>query len=139
MPLTIDMTTIRVVVAMTTPNKVRKERSLWLRNASIAIQKASRPVTHRETPRAPARALLIFSKVSFLLPGYQHLPDLRIEAGMSFHRVFHRRLRAQVRVDGAEIVFGQLAEVQPRHHSEGLGADLGRTLLGILAVLREAI
>ena len=46
MPLTIDMTTISVVVAITTPSRVRNERSLWLRNASSAIQKASRAVTH---------------------------------------------------------------------------------------------
>ena len=35
MPFTIDMTTIRVVVAMTTPSSVRKERSLWLPSASM--------------------------------------------------------------------------------------------------------
>src|ERR1017187_6578914 len=52
MPLTTDMTTISVVVAITTPSKVRKERSLWLRNASSAIQKASRAVTQRVAPRA---------------------------------------------------------------------------------------
>src|ERR1035441_1832345 len=51
MPLTTDMTTISVVVAMTTPSKVRKERSLWLRSASSAIQKASRAVTQRVAPR----------------------------------------------------------------------------------------
>ena len=51
MPLTIDMTTIRVVVAITTPSKVRKLRSLWLRNASSAIQKASRAVTQMLEPR----------------------------------------------------------------------------------------
>src|ERR1035438_830794 len=52
MPLTTDMTTISVVVAMTTPSNVRKERSLWLRSASSAIQKASRAVTQRVAPRA---------------------------------------------------------------------------------------
>src|SRR5439155_21244305 len=47
MPLTMDMTTMRVVVEITTPSKVRKERSLWERSASTAIQKASRAVTQR--------------------------------------------------------------------------------------------
>ena len=42
-----DMTTMRVVVEITTPSKVRKERSLWERSASTAIQKASRAVTQR--------------------------------------------------------------------------------------------
>src|ERR1035441_10151424 len=53
MPLTTDMTTINVVVAMTTPSNVRKDRSLWLRSASSAIQKASRAVTQMVAPRAP--------------------------------------------------------------------------------------
>src|ERR1035438_10136268 len=52
MPLTTDMTTISVVVAMTTPSNVRKDRSLWLRSASSAIQKASRAVTQMVAPRA---------------------------------------------------------------------------------------
>src|SRR5271157_5827828 len=46
MPLTTDMTTIRVLVAITTPRSVRKERNLWLRSAAMATQKASRAVTH---------------------------------------------------------------------------------------------
>src|SRR5882724_4029868 len=50
MPLTIDMTTMSVVVAMTTPSSVRNDRSLWLRSASMATQKASRAVTHTLTP-----------------------------------------------------------------------------------------
>src|SRR5690242_4299124 len=45
MPLITDITTIRVVVAITTPSKVRKERSLCVLSASRAIQKASRAVT----------------------------------------------------------------------------------------------
>ena len=48
-----DITTISVVVAITTPSRVRKERSLCVRNASSAIQKASREVT--QTPVAPTR------------------------------------------------------------------------------------
>ena len=55
MPLTIDMTTISVVVAITTPSSVRKLRSLWLRNASRAIQNASRAVTHAVIPRTGLR------------------------------------------------------------------------------------
>src|SRR5579862_4016054 len=47
MPFTIDITTIRVVVAITTPSRVRNERSLWVRSASNATQKASRAVTHK--------------------------------------------------------------------------------------------
>ena len=43
------MTTISVVVAMTTPSRVRKERSLWLPNASMATEKAWRAVTHTVT------------------------------------------------------------------------------------------
>ena len=46
----IDMTTMSVVVAITTPRRVRKERSLWARKASRAIQKASRVVTHTPEP-----------------------------------------------------------------------------------------
>src|ERR1051326_4200395 len=45
MPLMTDITTIRVVVAITTPRSVRKERSLCVFKASRAIQKASRAVT----------------------------------------------------------------------------------------------
>src|SRR5271157_1016908 len=50
MPLMMDMTTMRVVVAITTPRRVRKERSLCARKASRAIQKASRVVPHKPTP-----------------------------------------------------------------------------------------
>ena len=42
-----DITTMSVVVAMTTPSRVRKERSLCVRSASSAIQNASRAVTQR--------------------------------------------------------------------------------------------
>src|ERR1700728_2936955 len=52
MPLTMDMTTIRVVVAITTPNRVRNERSLWVRKDSSATQKASRAVTQRVRRRS---------------------------------------------------------------------------------------
>jgi hypothetical protein len=48
----IDITTIKVVVAITTPRRVRKERSLCARKASRAIQKASRAV-----PQTPELAL----------------------------------------------------------------------------------
>src|ERR1039458_4166835 len=68
MPLTIDMTTIRVVVAMTTPSNVRKLRSLWPRNASSAIQKASRAVTHMVMPRPSPRALSRGASPRWLLP-----------------------------------------------------------------------
>src|SRR5208337_5254501 len=47
MPLMMDITTIRVVVAITTPSRVRKERSLCVRSVSSAIQKASREVTQK--------------------------------------------------------------------------------------------
>src|SRR6516164_4106217 len=47
MPFTTDITTIKVVVAITTPRSVRKERSLWARRASSASQKASRDDTQR--------------------------------------------------------------------------------------------
>jgi hypothetical protein len=50
MPLTTDITTMSVVVAITTPKSVRKERSLCARNASMASQKASRTVVHPDTP-----------------------------------------------------------------------------------------
>src|SRR5260370_10077233 len=42
-----EMTTIRVVVAVTTPSKVRKERSLCARSASMSMPKASRAVTQK--------------------------------------------------------------------------------------------
>src|SRR5271157_1120719 len=50
MPLMMDITTMRVVVAITTPRRVRKERSLCARKASRAIQKASRVVPHNPAP-----------------------------------------------------------------------------------------
>ena len=49
MPFTMAMTTISVVVAMTNPSSVRKERSLWLCSASMATEKACRAVTHTVT------------------------------------------------------------------------------------------
>ena len=48
MPLISDITTMSVTVAITTPRRVRNERSLCARKASMAIQKASRTVT--QTP-----------------------------------------------------------------------------------------
>src|SRR5208337_2146146 len=47
MPFTTDITTISVVVAMTTPSRVRKDRSLWLRSSPRAFQKASRTATQK--------------------------------------------------------------------------------------------
>ena len=44
------MTTMSVVVAITTPRRVRKERSLCARKASRAIQKASRVATRNPEP-----------------------------------------------------------------------------------------
>src|SRR6516164_672406 len=75
-PLTIDITTISVVVAMTTPSRVRKERILCERSASTAIQKASRAVTHILTPWRSlsarccnrARAWLSTAAMGFLVP-----------------------------------------------------------------------
>src|SRR5208337_116158 len=54
MPLMMDMTTIRVVVAITTPSRVRKERSLCVRSVSTAIRKPSREVTQMPV-RRPTR------------------------------------------------------------------------------------
>src|ERR1022692_4456063 len=61
MPLTTDITTMSVVVAMTTPKSVRKERNLWLRSASMAIQKASRAVVHHVTR-------WLFVRISLMTP-----------------------------------------------------------------------
>ena len=52
MPLMMDMTTMRVVVAITTPKSVRKDRNLCVRNASKAIQKPSLEVTQSPTLRS---------------------------------------------------------------------------------------
>src|SRR5208282_145914 len=48
MPFTTDITTISVVVAMTTPSRVRNDRSLWVRSSSSASQNASRAGTQKE-------------------------------------------------------------------------------------------
>ena len=69
-----------------------------------------------------------------LLPRLESGSLLRL-AGMRFHRVMHRGLRHQVRINSPQLLCGQSRHSQPRHQREALRTYLRGLFLHVLFVL----
>src|SRR3954453_2964803 len=61
------------------------------------------------------------------------------ETGVGIHRVVHRLLRTQERVNGAQIVAFELRKIQPWHEGKVLRADFRRAFFGIFAIALELV